>query len=49
MTFFWRILRLIFLGRALARGPGSFARYAARRQGRQIVATWTRGARPRRR
>lgn len=43
---FWRLMHWFFFGRALARGPGYFARYELRRQARRAVY---RATRPRRR
>jgi hypothetical protein len=43
MRWLYRLLHWAFLGRALARGPGSFARSEARRQVRRLLA----GRRPR--
>lgn len=40
MKLFWQLLRLFFLGRAIARGPRGFAGYEARRSVRRVMRKW---------
>lgn len=42
MRWFYRLLHYFFLGRAISRGPRSFARYEVRRQVRKATYRATR-------
>ena len=42
MRWFYRLLHWFYLGRAVSRGPGYFARYELRRQGRKALYRATR-------
>jgi len=42
MGWFYRLMHLLFLGRAVGRGAAYFARYERRRQGRKALYRATR-------